>query len=323
MELDGIILHITGYLVIAGIYAIINVGLNVHYGHTGLFNVGIAAFFALGAYTAALLVMPPPNLDLYQRYEFGGNLAHILGAARVGFDLWFPIVLVAAACSCGALAYLVGSVAIRLRADYLAITTLGLGEAVRLVFTNEGWLADGTRGLNGIPRVLDGLVEPQWYDLIFLPVVLIVLLVVYLVSQRLAGSPWGRVILAIRENEDTVEVVGKNVYRFKLQAFAYGAGVMGIGGALYAFAKHSITPTAFDPFYATFIIWAMLILGGSGNHRGAILGSFVLWAIVSGSQFLPGFLGDPNLRLAIVGVMIVAVLLLRPAGIIPETRTRT
>ena len=71
------------------------------------------------------------------------------------------------------------------------------------------------------------------------------------------------------------EMVGKNVFQFKLQAFAYGAALMGIGGALYAFAKHSITPAAFEPFFATFIIWAMLILGGSGNHRGAILGAFV------------------------------------------------
>ncbi len=323
MEFEGIILHLGSFLVIAGIYAIINVGLNAHYGHTGLFNIGIAAFFALGAYTAALLVMPPPNPDLYQRYEYGGNLAFLLGPERVGFDLWFPLVLIAAAAVCAAVAYLVGSITIRLRGDYLAITTLGLGEAVRLVFTNEGWLADGTRGLNGIPRVLDNIVDPQYYDFIFLPVVLIVLLIIYFVSQRLAASPWGRVILAIRENEDTVEMVGKNVFQFKLQAFAYGAALMGIGGALYAFAKHSITPSAFDPFYATFIIWAMLILGGSGNHRGAILGAFVLWIIISSSQFLPGILSDPNLRLATIGLLIVIVLLSRPAGLIPETRTRT
>ena len=155
VEFEGIILHIGGVLVIAGIYAIINVGLNVHYGHTGLFNIGIAAFFALGAYTASILVMPPPNPDLYQRYEWGGNLAFTLGSERIGFDLWFPLVLIAAAAVCAAVAYLVGSITIRLRGDYLAITTLGLGETIRLVFTNEGWLADGTRGLNGIPRVMD------------------------------------------------------------------------------------------------------------------------------------------------------------------------
>ena len=103
------------------------------------------------------------------------------------------------------------------------------------------------------------------------------------------------------------------MFQLKLQAFAYGAALMGIGGALYAFAKHSITPQAFEPFFATFIIWAMLILGGSGNHRGAILGAFVLWAVISSSQFLPGFLGDPNLRLAVIGLIIVVVLLVRPA----------
>lgn len=323
MDLTGIMLYVANLALIAGVYAVITIGLNVHYGHTGLFNVGVAAFFALGAYVAALLSIPPPDPDLFHAYVFGGDLARILGVESIGIDLWFPIVLIAAGISCAILAYLIGVVTIRLREDYLAIATLGLGEAVRLVFTNEAWLADGTRGLPGIPRVLDNIVDPRYYDVIFLPVVLVVLLLVYLIAQRLAAAPWGRVLLAIRENEDTVEVVGKNVFRFKLQAFAFGAAIMGVGGALYAFARHSITPMTFEPFIATFVVWAMLIIGGSGNHRGAILGAAVLWAVIGSSQFLPGFLSDPNMRLIVVGVMIVAVLMLRPAGIIPETRTRT
>lgn len=323
MDITGTILYITNLAMIAGVFAVITVGLNVHYGHTGLFNVGVAAFFALGAYVAALIAIPPPDENLFHAYTWGGDLARILGAESIGVDVWFPIVLGAAAIACAVLAYLIGAITIRLREDYLAIATLGLGEAVRLIFTNEAWIADGTRGLPGIPRVLDDIVSPRYYDMIFLPVVLIVLLVVYLVAQRLAGAPWGRVLLAIRENEDTVEVVGKNVFRFKLQAFAFGAAVMGVGGALYAFARHSITPMTFEPFIATFVVWAMLIIGGSGNHRGAILGAAVLWTVIGTSQFLPGPLADPNMRLIVVGVMIVAVLLVRPAGILPETRTRT
>lgn len=323
MDLTGIMLYVANLALIAGVYAVITIGLNVHYGHTGLFNVGVAAFFALGAYVAALLAIPPPDENLFHAYKFSGDLARILGVEGIGIDIWFPIVLVAAGVSCAILAYLIGAVTIRLREDYLAIATLGLGEAVRLVFTNEAWLADGTRGLPGIPRVLDNIVDPRYYDLIFLPVVLAVLLAIYLIAQRLAAAPWGRVLLAIRENEDTVEVVGKNVFRFKLQAFAFGAAIMGVGGALYAFARHSITPMTFEPFIATFVVWAMLIIGGSGNHRGAILGAAVLWAVIGSSQFLPGFLSDPNMRLIVVGVMIVGVLMLRPAGILPETRTRT
>ncbi len=321
--MEGLIIHIGGLLVIAGIYAIFTIGLNVHYGHTGLFNMGIAAFFALGAYTVAILASPPPDPDRYHRYAFGGDLARILGPESLGFDLWFPLVLIAAAVVCIAVAYLVGVVTIRLREDYLAIATLGLGESVRLLFNNEAWLADGSRGMNGIPRALESIIDPRWYDFIFLPIVLVVLLLVYFSAQRLVAAPWGRVLLAIRENEDTVEIVGKNAFRFKLQAFAFGAGIMGIGGGLYAFAKHSITPATFEPFFATFIIWAMLILGGSGNHRGAVLGAFAIWAVISTTNFLPGFLADPNLRFVAVGLIIVGALMLRPAGIIPETRTRT
>lgn len=327
--MDGFIIYIGGLLVIAGIYAIINIGLNVHYGHTGLFNIGIAAFFALGAYVSAILAMPPPDPERFQRYVFGGDLARILGPESIGVDLWFPIVLIAAAAACAGVAYVIGGATIKLRDDYLAIATLGMGETVRLIFTNEAWLADGTRGLNGIPRVLEDLVDPRWYDWIYLPITLVVLVIVYIAAQRLAGAPWGRVLLAIRENEDTVESVGKNVFRFKLQAFAFGAGIMGVGGALYGFARHSITPMTFEPFIATFLVWAMLILGGSGNHRGAVLGAFLLWSIISGTQFLqsisfvPAFLADANIRIVLVGIIIVAVLVIKPSGLLPETRTRT
>ena len=321
--MSGMIDYTFGFLVMAGIYAVFSLGLNVHWGHTGLFNIGIAAFFALGAYTAALLATPAPAAAQFEDFVFGADLANTLGPANVGFDLWFPVVLGAAAAVCGIVALIVGTLTLRLRDDYLAIATLGLAETVRLVFLNEKWIANGSRGLYRIPRVLGDLVTPDRYDMVYFVIVLVVLALLYLAAQRAAASPWGRVLRSIRENEDTAAAAGKNVPWFKLQAFAFGAAIMGVGGALFTHGIRFIDPPTFDPLFATFIIWAMLMVGGSGNHRGAILGAFVVWGIWTGTQFLPGFLGDPNVRYFAIGLLIVAVLLLRPAGILPETRTRT
>ncbi|MEE8362550.1 MAG: branched-chain amino acid ABC transporter permease [Dehalococcoidia bacterium] len=330
----GVIDYSSGFLIMAGIYAVFSLGLNIQWGHTGLFNIGIAAFFALGAYTAALLASEPPSAAQYEDFVFAGDLARVLGQDSIGVDLWFPIVLAAAAVVCALVALMVGTLTLRLRDDYLAITTLGLGETVRLVFLNQKAIGNGSKGLYGIPKVLDNVVSPADYDWLYFVVVLVVLVVLYLAAQRAASSPWGRVLRAVRDNETTAAAVGKNVFWFKLQAFAFGAAIMGIGGALFAHGIRFIDPLTFDPLLATFIIWAMLMVGGSGNHLGAILGAFVVWGVWTGTQFLGnlvpdsmGFLdnaaNDPDLRFFMIGFLIVAVLLLRPAGILPERRART
>ena len=138
--------------------------------------------------------------------------------------------------------------------------------------------------------------------------------------QRVVSSPWGRVLRAIREDETAAEASGKDVFRFKLQAFILGAMIMGIGGALYAHHVRFLSPLTFDPLLATFVIWAMLMVGGSGNNKGAILGAVVVWGIWTGTQSLPGVLSDPSLRLLMIGALIVAVIMLRPGGILGEER---
>jgi branched-chain amino acid transport system permease protein len=110
------------------------------------------------------------------------------------------------------------------------------------------------------------------------------------------------------------------VFSFKLQSFVLGAIIMGIGGALYAHRVGSVAPNTFEPLLATFVIWAMLMVGGSGNNKGAILGAFVVWGIWTGTQELPGFLSDPYFRYVMIGLLIVAVMLLRPGGILGEER---
>ena len=329
MELDiaGIASYAAGFAVMAGIYAVFALGLNVHWGSTGLFNIGVAGFFALGAYTAALMTTQPPDPALFEDFKFGGNWSEI-GFLDLGIDLWFFLGLGAATIVCGVVALAIGYVTLRLRDDYLAIATLGIAETVRLFFLNEKWVANGSKGLYRIPKFLDDWISPEYYDYLYLVVVLAVLGVIFVAVDRAVKSPWGRVLRAIREDETAAEASGKSVFRFKIQAFILGAVIMGIGGALYAHNIGFLSPQTFDPLLATFVIWVMLMVGGSGNNRGAILGAFLVWGIWSGTQFLDRVFTDfnldpnfpPNFRFFMIGALIVAVILIRPGGILGEER---
>ena len=212
----------------------------------------------------------------------------------MGDRLWFLIGLSAAATVCAVVALLIGYLTLRLREDYLAIATLGIAESARLFFLNEKWIANGSKGLYRIPKFLGDWIAPDKYDYLYLIVVLVVS------GNPISGGgprhriPWGRVLRAIREDETAAEASGKDVFAFKLQAFMLGAVVMGIGGALYAHHIRFLAPITFDPCLATFVIWAMLMVGGAGNNRGAILGAFAVWGIWAGTQFLPGILATPG-----------------------------
>ena len=321
MDLGNLASYLAGFVVMAGIYSVFALGLNVQWGHTGLFNIGIAGFFALGAYTSAILTTQPPDPKLFEEFVFGGNLAEI-GFLNLGIDLWFVLGLAAAGAVCGVIALLIGYVTLRLRDDYLAIATLGIAESVRLFFLNEKWVANGSKGLYRIPKFLGEWISPDRYDYLYMVVVLVVLGVLFLAVQQAIRSPWGRVLRAIREDETAAEASGKNVFNFKLQSFILGAVIMGIGGALFAHHVRFLSPLTFDPLLATFVIWAMLMVGGAGSNLGAILGAFVVWGIWSGTQFLPGVLSNPDFRLFMIGALIVAVMLLRPGGILGEERRR-
>ena len=188
----------------------------------------------------------------------------------------------AAAAVCGIIALIIGYVTLRLRDDYLAIATLGIAETVRLLFLNEKWLANGSKGLYRIPKFLGEWVAPEHYDYLYLVVVLVILALLFLAVERAVKSPWGRVLRAIREDEIAAEASGKDVFTFKLQAFMLGAVIMGVGGALFAHNVRFLSPLTFDPLLATFIVWAMLMVGGAGNNLGAILGAFIVWGIWTG-----------------------------------------
>lgn len=297
------------FITIVGIYGLMSIALNLQWGMTGLFNIGIAAFFAVGAYASAIVTTEPTSQHLG------------------GFGMPFVVGLLAAVVLSGAVAWLVGLVTLNLRADYLAIATIGIAEIIRLALRNEGWLTAGVRGIAGIPRPFDSL-PGVWSNLAYLAIVAVALGVVYWGFERLRRAPWGRVLRAIRENEDTAQAAGKNVVRFRMEAFIIGSAVMGLAGALYTHYITFISPEAFEPMFVTFLVWVMLIAGGSGNNKGALLGALVIWMIWAGTDMLTASLTGElatragALRLLLIGVLLQVILLWRPEGLLSEAWDR-
>ncbi len=315
MEFGGIIAYLVSLAIVAGIYAVFCMGLNIQWGYTGLFNIGIAGFFCVGAYTSAMITTPAPT-GVYARYVhqlFGLNQPFIFG-------------LIGAAVICGIVAFLIGIPTLRLGEDYLAIATLGIAETFRLVFNNEKWLGNGARGLTGLPQPFNDWVDPRYYNYIYLIIVICIVILIYMLIERAIRSPWGRVLRAIREDEVSASMSGKDVFSFKMQSLVFGAMVMGLGGALFAHYTKAISPDIFTPLYGTFIIWVMLIAGGSGNNKGAILGAYVIWSIWTGTQFLTDLLPytlkarAPYIRFLVIGILLEVILIWRPQGLLGEEK---
>ncbi|HYB40827.1 MAG TPA: branched-chain amino acid ABC transporter permease [Candidatus Methylomirabilis sp.] len=289
----------TGYLVaiatLVGIRALLSLSLNVQWGLTGLVNLGVVAFFAIGAYTSGLLAVSGVAMPL----AWTAALA-LSGLAGAGLAL----------------------ASLRLREDYLAIVTLGFGEVLRLFLLNEAWLTRGANGITGIPRPLRAWF-PAHYDVFYLALVVLAVALVYLGLERVRRSPFGRVLRAIREDEVVAAVAGKAVVRFKVQAFAIGAVIAGLAGAFFGHYLAYVEPNMFLP-QETLFVWLALILGGSGNNRGAIAGAVLLLGLLEGSRFakdLIPFLTGVRLAAAqqmLVGLLLVALMIRRPEGLFPE-----
>jgi branched-chain amino acid transport system permease protein len=217
-------------------------------------------------------------------------------------------------------------ITVNLRSDYLAIATIGLAEIIRFLIKNEEQITHGVRGISEIPRPLvesGPLAGP-----VFLAVALVCVAAAYFLVERARVSPWGRVLRAIRDNEDATKAAGKNVIGFRLQAFVVGSALMGFAGGLYAHFFGFISPEAFQPVFGTFIVWAMLIVGGSGNNKGALLGTVLVWLVWSGTEIftrlLPADMATQAsaARVLMIGVLLQIVLLTRRQGVLPEERPK-
>lgn len=303
----GLISYLAFFTTIASILAIAVLGLNLQWGNTGLFNGGVVAFFGAGAY-GTLLLGGTPQAD------------HI-----GGFELFYPLALLGGACAAALLAWFVGKLTLHLRHDYLAIATFGVAVTFENIMRNAEGFSGGAKGLRGFVRPLEHWVNDGFvYNLGFLACVAVILICVYMFLETLIRSPFGRLLRAIREDEVAARSLGKNPERVRLVAFVTGSFIVGLAGGLYATFYAFVSPQDVLPTL-TFQIWAMLIVGGAGNNRGAVFGTFLIWGAwtASGwslSRFAPVELQiyGGTLQYIMIGLVIVGMLLWKPQGLFPE-----
>ncbi len=260
----------------------------------------------------------------------------------------------------GLAAWVIGKVALGLRSDYLAIATLGIAEIIVAIIKHEDWLTRGVKNVSGLPRPVPyeiDLQQTQWFldlaekwgqnpatmssifvKLCYAALFTIVLLLILWLSQKALNSPWGRMMRAIRDNEISANAMGKNIVARHLQVFVLGSIVVGIAGAMLTTLDGQLTPGTYQPLRFTFLIWVMVILGGSGNNWGAVLGGFVVWFFWIQAEPIGLWLMDTitagmsddnalrkhllesaaHMRLMTMGIILLVVLRFSPRGLIPE-----
>jgi len=292
--------YLAAITIIALIYMLLSLGLTLQYGLTGLINFGHVGFFAIGAYTSALLSLQGVPLALS---------------------------ILAAAVTAGLAAWPIGLISLRLRDDYFAIVTLGFSETVRLVITSEKWLTNGVQGIPGIPRLFESISVGIGAQLAVMGVLLVVTLAAIYAMRRIVASPFGRVIEAIRDNEEALQALGKDPARFKIQVLILGSALAGIAGAFYAHYITYIVPDQFIPL-VTFYVWMAIIIGGVGRVSGAVVGTGLLMLFLEGSRFLrdivPGVseVEMASLRIGVVGLLLVLFTIYRPQGLMGDFTKR-
>jgi branched-chain amino acid transport system permease protein len=296
-----------GVGILAGTYTIFALGLQLNVGFTGIVNFGQAGFMAIGAYSMGILVV------------------------KAGWSFW--LALPAATAIAMAAGLLIGLPSLRLRADYFAIVTIAFAEIIRYVAQNARGLTGGNQGLLGYDHTWAGV--SAWFldrlDAVglgdqFLAPLLIVTwltaLVLMLLLGRLQRTPWGRVLRAIREDEDAARALGKNTFAYKLQSLMIGAALGAVAGYFLALNLAFISPEAFEPLF-TFIGYAVLILGGLASYAGVALGALVLWTLLEATRFLDLPLAAEKvaaLRFILVGLLLITLIAFRPQGILGKRR---
>jgi len=274
------------FIIITCIYGILAISLDLQVGSCGLVNFGQIMFLLVGAYTTAI-------------------------AVNNGISI--PVSILLSIVVCALVGVLLSLTVRNLSGTYWGILTLSVAELLRLIVLNERWIGDGANGLTIAASV------PY-----FSAVVLGCTALVYLLCRLLVSSPFGRVIRLIREGDRLPEALGKNVLVYKMETIAIGGGIGGLAGSLYAFLQSYINPEDGLPI-ETFIIWAMVILGGRGNVTGILAGAVIIQLFFVGTRFLPDIVGiAPDifsaLRMVLIGLLIMFVMMLRREGMLPEPK---
>jgi branched-chain amino acid transport system permease protein len=294
----------------AGIFAILALGLDVVWGWGGDFDLAFYGYLALGSYMTFVLSIGKPTPPV--EYIIGWHLPVLL-------SILLAVVIVVG------LAAIIGAVALRnLRDIYFAVTTLGAVSALYLVVENYTPLFDGYNGVYGLinPGQTALRLTYNGYRIVLLGVVLLVLLVAYLLVQRLSRSPFGRMLRAVREDERAAAAYGRKVFLAKYRAYLFGAALAGLTGGLFAIFISAFNPSAWTP-QELLIIYAAILIGGRGNPRGVIVGVFVVYiGLIELTRYLPAPASRPDfspaLRQVLIGLMIILMLKFRPTGIFRE-----
>jgi branched-chain amino acid transport system permease protein len=292
-----------GVGVLAGTYGIFALGLQLNVGFTGIVNFGQAGFMAIGAYAMGILVV------------------------QAGWSFW--LALPASMALAMAAGVLIGLPSLRLRADYFAIVTIAFAEIIRYIALNARELTGGPQGLLGFDDawldisawLQDGPLDAVGMGDQFLAPLLLVTWLAFggciVALSLLQRTPWGRVLRAIREDEDAARALGKNTFAYKLQSLALGAGLGALAGYFLALNLSFINPQQFEPLF-TFIGYAVLVLGGLANYAGVAVGAVLLWTLLEITRFLDLPLAGEKvaaLRMMIVGIVLILLMMYRPQGL--------
>ena len=298
----------TAILTEATIFGILALGIDMIWGWAGDFDLSAYAYFALGVYMTMVLTIGKPTAPVV--YILGSHLPYLLAVA---------IAVVAVV----AFSAVIGAVALRsLREIYFSITTLGAVWAIYYLVENYTPLFNGYNGVYGLFDPMGGGLSYAAYHYFFFAGCLLTLFLVYLVVQRLSRSPFGRMVRAVRDDERAASVYGRNVFWAKYRTYMFGAGLAGLAGGLFAAYIGAFNPLDWKPT-EIFVLYAAILVGGRGNPRGVIAGSFIVYVgFVELTRYIPSPASRPELgpalRQILIGVLIILMLKFRPSGIFPE-----
>jgi branched-chain amino acid transport system permease protein len=303
----------TGVGILAGTYTLLALGLQLNVGYTGIVNFGQAGFMAVGAYAMAILVV------------------------KADWSFW--LAMPAAMAIAMAFGLLVGLPSLRLRADYFAIATIAAAEIVRLTAQNARGITGGNQGLfcegpkcyddtwRDVSSTIEGWLESLGWsnpETLF-PLLIVVWATAMIVTAGLyfiTRSPWGRVLRAIREDEDAARALGKNTLAYKLQSLAISSAIAAVAGFFLALDLATIHPTDFEPL-VTFVGYSVLVLGGLANYWGVAIGSIIMWTLLEGTRFVQLPISDEReaaVRFMIVGIVLILLMAFRPQGMFGNKR---